>query len=134
MDASLLDGVLDNAIFYFPQGNGIITIDPLTGNPEEGENLPLEVTAMVKQRKLFVEQDQRQVGTDTEQVSVFGRLISPPVIGLSQVDRKEPIRAVVNGQPCRMLFNSVVDSPAIVALDLSELVGEAFTGRLIYDQ
>jgi hypothetical protein len=133
MTASLLSGLTDNAILYFVQPNGQVTFDPDTGNPIEGTNPVLEVRAMVKQRRLYVESEQRQPGLDGEQVSVFGRLVDPAIIGLSQIDRKQPIKAVVNGQNCRLLINTLIDSPAVVVLGLQDLVGEAFTGQLIYD-
>jgi hypothetical protein len=133
MTASLLDGLTNNAVLYFPQGDGVLTFDPDTGNPVEGISSYLEVQAMVKQRRLFFEQEQRQLGTDFESVSVTGRLINPAVIGLSQVDRKQPIKAVVRDQICRLLLNTTIDSPALTQLDLQDLVGEVFTGQLIYD-
>jgi hypothetical protein len=122
----------DNAIIYFERGNGIVSFDPDTGNPIEGIEV-IEVRASIKQRKLFFEQTQQQVGKDTEIKSVEGTLVKPSVIGLRQIARKKPVRVIVNEQPATLVIDAIIDSPAVTRLKLVGLVGEKFTGKVIYD-
>lgn len=130
---SILLGLTNNAVLYLPTGNGVVTFDPDTGNPIEGTAEIVEVIAMVKQRRLFIERNQRQTGADNEEISVSGRFIKPAVINLRQVQLKEPVRAIINGNSGRLLLNITIESPAISQLGLSKVVGQAFTGQMIYD-
>lgn len=128
---SVLAGLTDNAVLTFPQGDGTVTFDA-DKNPVEGFAPPLVVKAMVK--KDGKPRLDRPPGIDFAQaLPIKGKLTDPAVIGLSQRDRTQPITGIVNGASCRLLLDPVIDSPAIVRLDLLELVGEKFTGWLIYD-
>jgi hypothetical protein len=130
--ASALYRLTDNAIIYFEKGTGIVVDDPDTGNPVETMEI-LEVRASIKQRSRFMERDKHEIGKESAEQIVVGSLVKPPVIGLRQVARKDPVRVVVNGQPGVLVIDTIIDSPAITRLRLTSLVGEQFTGRLIYD-
>jgi hypothetical protein len=120
-------------VLYLPTGNGQLTYDPDTKNPIEGKSETIEIVAMCKQRRLFFERDQRQPGTNTEEISVAGRFIKPATINRTQVQLKQPVKAIINGNPGRLLLNITIESPAIARLGLSKLVGQAFTGQMVYD-
>jgi hypothetical protein len=92
---SILEGFTDNAVLYLPTGNGVLTFDPETENPIEGEGEVIEIIAMCKQRRLFIERNQRQPGSNTEEISVTGRFINPATINRTQVQLKEPVRAII---------------------------------------
>lgn len=130
--ASIRYKLTNNAVIYFEKGNGVVTYDPDTGNPIESVEI-IEVVASIKQRKLFIEQTQQQTGKDTEEKTVQGALIKPPIIGLRQVARKKPVRVIVDGQPGTLIIDAVINSPAISRLKLTSLIGEKFTGKIIYD-
>lgn len=129
--ASVLAGLTDNSTLTFSQGDGTVTFDS-DKNPIEGSAPDLIVKAMVK--KDGKPRVDRPPGIDFAQAQpIKGKLVDPAVIGLSQRDRTQPIKGIVNGNSCRLLLDPVIESPAIVRLGLLELVGEKFTGWLVYD-
>jgi hypothetical protein len=128
---SLFDGLTDNATLTFPQGDGTVTFDD-DKNPVEGSALPLVVKASVK--KDGKPRVDRPPGIDFAQaMPIKGKLIDPAIIGLSQRDRTEPISAVVDGNPCRILLDPTLQSASITRLSLLPLVGEKFTGWMVFD-
>jgi hypothetical protein len=130
---SILDGLTDNATLTFLQGDGTVTFDD-DKNPVEGFVPPLVVKAMVKKDRNASNRHDRPPGIDWAQsIPVKGRLIDPAIIGLSQRDRTEPISAVVDGNRCRILLDPTLQSPAITRLKLLKLVGEKFTGWMVFD-
>jgi hypothetical protein len=128
---SLFDGLTDNATLTFSQGDGTVTFDD-DKNPVEGSAPPLVVKASVK--KDGKPRVDRPPGIDFAQaMPIKGKLIDPAIIGLSQRDRTEPISAVVDGNSCRILIDPTLQSASITRLNLLPLVGEKFTGWMVFD-
>jgi hypothetical protein len=106
---SVLDGLTDNATLTFLQGDGTVTFDD-DKNPVEGSAPPLVVKAMVKKDRNATNRHDRPPGIDWAQsIPVKGKLIDPAIIG------------------------PTLQSPAITRLKLLKLVGEKFTGWMVFD-
>lgn len=130
--ASVHFGITNNAIIYLPKLKGIVILD-IDENPVYTNEQFYQVHATIRPRRLYLERNQRQQGTDAETISIRGFFVKPNKITINEgVKIKEPCRTIINGQEARILLNITIKSGVEENLRLEGIVGEQFTGELNY--
>lgn len=124
MAASLLDGLLNNAVLTFQTGSGTTTIDPETGNPIESQET-LEVSAKLDQVK--DPRVERPSGVNISAIYMEGFAINPAILP-SNVTPTATAQATINSLSGRFFLVPVMQKAAVVAQEFLDLTGTRIAG------